>query len=146
MTLATTVKQSCFKVLVPVVYLAQAGEVSPGGALIGGGTRTQISAVDINNRGSIPARENSQPARDLRPHQRQRPDRAPDVTLIAGNDLHPGTATTRVTPPPGQDFTHEGVAGRIDAGHHRHRRARPQPSPAARSRAAAISAPPQAST
>ena len=116
MTLATTVKQSCFKVLVPVVYLAQAGEALPGGALIGGGTRTQISAVDINNRGSILAREELSLLATYDLTNDSGRISAPDVTLIAGNDLHLGTATTRVTLAPGQDFTHEGVAGRIDAG------------------------------
>lgn len=103
------------RVLVPVVYFAQTSDTGKvTGALIGGGVTTRISAVDINNSGTIAASGETtlSASHDLNNDSGRISGQT--VALGAGNDLHLGIATQKLTLFPGQTFTREGVAGSVD--------------------------------
>jgi len=103
-------------VLVPVVYLGASYTPRSTSALLGGGRTTRITATDIlNQSGTIAGSEElSLVARhDIVSESGLLQGGA--VTLSAGNDIRLATATQAVEFDPGQTFTHEGAASRIEA-------------------------------
>lgn len=101
-------------VLVPVVYLAASNQGRETGAILGGGAKTQISATDINNQGTISATGTTSLVATNNLTNDSGTIRGDNVTLAAGNDLHLGVATQSVTPYQGQTYTHEGMAGTVE--------------------------------
>lgn len=100
-------------VLVPVVYLAK-NTPRDTGAIIAGGNSTTIQATDIRNSGTITSKGDTalMAAHDLINNSGKISGQS--VTLIAENDLNLGIATQSLTTSPGQTFTHEGLAGRVE--------------------------------